>query len=323
MIKSISVPGSLLLLGEYAVLEHGGLGLTAAPEIRTRISIRSSDKLLVQGYFGGRTVTWSPAEPDTHPLFREIYRACNRLLVAEHRTVQLSDRPYCIGIDSSDFYSPGGNKLGLGSSAAASIGLSVALLHIVGFPADTIRDECLKISLEAHRSVQNGAGSGYDVYTSLHGSYGLFTGGEHPSWHEIRIPWMPGLFIFSNTSPVSTHDAIKRYYGWKENYPKRAMKFLRDSNSAIIEFIQAPTREEAKTAFKKCRSLGIELGEEIGVPASVTPPRDMGGALFKATGAGNELGFLLSERTDMESYGETDNGMFHNIEIAKEGITWN
>jgi hypothetical protein len=134
---------------------------------------------------------------------------------------------------------------------------------------------------------------------------------------------MPELYIFSNTSPVSTRDAIMRYYGWKENYPKRAMEFLNSSNRAIQEFIQAPTREEAETAFIRCRSLGIELGEEIGVPASITPPREMGGALFKATGAGNELGFLLYDRTGMGSLGETDNGLIRNIEIAKEGIIWN
>ena len=45
----LSAPANLLLLGEYAVLEEGGLGLALAVERRARITVEPSDGLEVLG----------------------------------------------------------------------------------------------------------------------------------------------------------------------------------------------------------------------------------------------------------------------------------
>jgi phosphomevalonate kinase len=354
--KSLSVPGNLLLLGEFAVLEPGGLGFAVAPDIRTTVTIGPFDKLEVEGRFGEESMRWSPENPDTHLLFSEIFARCDALTTFR----SLSSYPVRIVVDSSTFYSKEGKKLGYGSSAAVSVALSAAFLGLLGFQKDRIEEESLRIALSSHRAVQNGVGSGYDIFTSVHGAAGLFTGGALPAWEAVRPPWLPELYLFTGTGPVSTGNAAARYNEWKKQQPEEAERFKEESNRSVLSFLGAASWEEAKPHFLRSREIGLELGENIGLSASIVPPTaalPFGSGMFgaglsetgipgtgflgtgflgttpdipyKAIGAGNELGVLLTERGDVDGSASgpfarlSTNGLIRKVSIAEEGIRWN
>jgi phosphomevalonate kinase len=311
MTGALSVPANLLLLGEYAVLERGGLGLAVAPDIRSRIQIAAAERLEIHGHFGGNRVLWTPGEPDTQPLFREIYNRCAELCSQGAPDLL----PFSITIDSSDFYTSDGRKLGLGSSASVSAGLSAALLRIMEIPRNKIKQKSLKIALESHRALQDGEGSGYDIFASVHGSIGLFTGGDNPAWEPLRMQWLPELYIFSGPISIASGKAIEKYTHWKKLYPNKAEKFKERMNREILNFVQSGSWDEGRKYFLRCRNIGLELGDRIGVSAFITPPEYVSNGVFKASGAGNELGILFTDQSSVSG--------FRKIEIAGDGLRWN
>lgn len=312
---SLSVPGNLLLLGEYAVLEEGGLGLALAVEPRVRLAAQPARPaagqggLRIEGAWGERVVRWSPERPGESPLFRAVVEACRERLAALGVSALPAGR---IVVDSSALVSwaggspkggspkgggraGGARKSGLGSSAAAAVGLSFALFRLAGILAEALAEEALAAALEGHRRAQGGRGSGYDVYASAHGGLGLFTGGRRPRWEPRRLEWLPPLCLFRGPRCVSTASAVGRYEAWKRRDPAGAGRFLRRSNENLLAFLRSRSWEEARRHLQLGRELGIGLGEAIGVDARLEPPAGSAAGLVKALGAGNELGLFVPE----------------------------
>ena len=136
----VSAPGNMLILGEYAVLEEGGLGAAAAVDAWVHLDQVPDSGLTIQAVMPAGSFTWTRDRPDAGPLISAIVEA------VEARTGMKCDARR-IHIDSSALFGEGGRKAGFGSSAAVSATLCAAL--------------------EAHRSAQGGTGSGYDVYASV------------------------------------------------------------------------------------------------------------------------------------------------------------
>jgi phosphomevalonate kinase len=271
----LTVPGNILLLGEYAVLEQGGLGLAVAVEPRVRMEALPGTELRVQGRWPGG----SGESP---------------LITAAVQTVSEYLHLPCTGslrVDSSSFFSTEGRKTGLGSSAAVAVALVCGLLWLAG--RGSADPEAVSLSVRAHRRAQGGRGSGYDVLTSFHGGTGLVHGGTSPSWEPCTPPVGRGIVLFPGPAPVSTADAVERYASWKARNPGPARDFLRESNDAIRSFSRSRSLEEALPLFSICRRLGIDLGKEMGVPAELTPPPGFDPRWCKALGAGSELGCCL------------------------------
>jgi phosphomevalonate kinase len=287
-----SVPANLLLLGEYAVLEEGGLGLAVAVDPRVRISAapgRPGAGLEVAARMDVE-LRWTPRGPRGDPR--------TALLAAAVEVCCPADPPAgTIEVDSSDFFF-GGRKGGFGSSAAAAVGLCWALLALAaGAPPQPAG--VLEAALAAHRRAQGGRGSGYDVFASFHGGAGLFVGGARPSWRPLDLPWLEPLYLFHGESSLSTPGAIGKYREWRLRRPGEARGFLEESNRLVSSFSRAASRGEALVSLRRCRELGLRLGEAIGVPASMQPPDDRDGIRAedcKALGAGNELGLAFPER---------------------------
>ncbi len=204
--------------------------------------------------------------------------------------------PGSIEVDSADFFF-GGRKGGLGSSAAAAVGLCWALLALAaGAPPRPAA--VLEAALAAHRRAQGGRGSGYDVFASFHGGAGLFAGGARPSWQPLDLPWLEPLYLFHGERSLSTPGAIGKYREWRLRRPEEAGSFLEQSNRLVRSFSRAASRLEALGSLRRCRELGLRLGEAIGVPAAMQPPDDWDGIRAedcKALGAGNELGLAFPE----------------------------
>jgi len=306
----LTVPGNILLLGEYAVLEEGGLGLAMAVDTRVRLEASPAESLLIETAWSGRAISWTTARPEESPLVNaaveEVSEWLGRACAAR------------VHLDSSGFFSPGGRKTGLGSSAAVSVALVCGLLSTAGERSAARGPEAPSLALRAHRRAQGGKGSGYDILTSFHGGSGLFHGGVVPGWDPCALPDNTRLLLFEGAAPVSTADAVTRYEIWKEHNPGAAEDYLRESNDAILSFVGAGSADRALPWLRACRKLGIELGRSIGVPADLPVPPGLDAQWCKAVGAGNELGFCL---LPPDAPAPAFRGL-RCIQRADAGVTW-
>lgn len=311
-----SAPANLLLLGEYAVLERGGLGLAVALDIRVRVEARPCPAagLTVRGRWGGgEDLRWRPGSaPDPRTRLVQAVAEAARRRRGDGRHPEAE-----VEVDSSAFFAAG-RKLGFGSSAAAAVALGWALLA-AGLPdgaPDPDPELALDSALEAHRLAQGRRGSGYDVYASFHGGVGLFTGGERPEWRPLHLPWLSALRLRRGAHSVPTPEAIGRYRRWKELQPEQARRFLEESNRSLRGFIGCSSPAESFRFFTRSRELGLRLGEAIGVPAEVPSPPGVPPERCKAVGAGDELLWLFPGAEAPQTAG------FETLAISREGVLW-
>ena len=307
----LDIPGNLLLAGEYAVTESGGLGVALAIQPGVRLAARSAPALRITGRWGLSSVSWSAEGRDRCELFDAVVRS-----LPPARPLPGLE----ITVDSRELFDAGGRKRGFGSSAAVAAAVAAALLRGTGAELPRAEDVAA-LALRAHRAFQGGRGSGYDVTASIRGGSGLFVGGELPSWEPIRLGWLASARLFAGEKPVATAGATERYRRWKSERPAEALAFLSESNTLVRALVAARSREEAGSALASLRDLGVRLGESIGVDASIRPPpellaRDRSG-VWKALGAGNELGVFLAARGS----GERAPASLR-LEPAAAGLSW-
>ena len=311
----MSIPGSILVLGEYAILEEGGLGLAVAVDQRVRIDILASEELCIDGVWPGGALSWTPRQPSASPLITAVVDEVELWLREQSRGTAL--RGARLRVDSSALFGPDGRKSGLGSSAAVTVGLVCALLEASGFRPDPADPAVLALAVEAHRRAQGGRGSGYDVSCSWHGGMGIFRGGARPGWEPCRLWEDRVICTFPGPSPVSTSQAIRRYTRWKESSPEAARRFLAESNRGVSGFVHAQTGVEAAAHLRACRELGRSLGAAIGVTAEIETPPGLDAAWCKALGAGNELGACLLPAGELPRGTE-----IQPLAVSREGILW-
>jgi phosphomevalonate kinase len=321
----LTVPGNLLLLGEYAVTEEGGLGLALAVERRVVVALEPASSLVVEGSWGGGELRWTRKSAEQSPLISAVVETWQEFLsarddsrrAAELPTAEVSKMPTAarISVDSSALFS-GGRKGGFGSSAAVTVALTCALLHLSGFRGEELTRLAAGIALPAHRRAQGGRGSGYDVWASLKGGFGCLTGGREPRWQAVELPWLPPLYLFRGRESVSTPNSLMHYERWKRSNPEQWRSFFNESNRSVRAFLQADGWPQARRSFAALKNLGLRLGEQIGVPAEIEAPPSLAPELYKALGAGNELGICLAETQPQESSLES-------VSVALEGVKWN
>jgi phosphomevalonate kinase len=306
----LTVPGNILLLGEYAVLEEGGLGLAMAVETRVLLETTPATSLSIEGTWTGSSVAWTPDRRGSSALVEGAVDTVTAWLGS----------PPCgkVRVDSSAFFTSDGRKAGLGSSAAVSVALVCGLLRVAGETRPRM-SEVPGLALKAHRLSQGGRGSGYDVFTSFHGGSGLFRGGAAPAWEPRALNDDFDVLLFAGPAPVSTAESVSRYSLWKERNPGAARDFLRESNSAILSFVESARAEDARKWLGACRGLGIALGRSIGVPADIAVPAGLDPPWCKSLGAGNELGLCLVPRG---AHLPADLPGVRRVRRAETGATW-
>jgi phosphomevalonate kinase len=324
----LTVPGNLLLLGEYAVTDEGGLGLALAVDRRVVLDVEPCSELVVEGRWGEDAVQWTPETTESSPLITAIVETWREQLYSRgictpgegaSRLRDTREPAARIIVDSSGFFT-GGRKSGFGSSAAVTVALTCGLLHLSGFSGSQLLQCAARLALLAHRRAQGGRGSGYDVYASLYGGFGCLVGGAEPSWQAVELPWLPPLYIFAGPSSVSTPDSLRQYELWKNCDPMAWRSFLEESNQAIRRFLQADDWLQARRAFTALKELGLRLGERIGVSAAIEAPDSLVPELCKALGAGNELGIYLSEAAPDAR--RPDEPALEAVVPAWEGVQW-
>lgn len=172
---SISAPGKMMLLGDYAVLE-GSAAVVAAVDRRAHgVVLPSASK---------------PASPVVQAVLDRAF--------ASGYVV-----PPAVDIDTSTFKDAEGTKLGLGSSAAVAV-ITAALATGKG------DEETLRIAVEGHRDAAGGKGSGVDVAACFSG--GVIVAERQPGTIEplsTRIRGLELCVLYTGTA-ASTPDLVKR-----------------------------------------------------------------------------------------------------------------
>ena len=226
-----SAPGKIVLAGEYAVL-------WGAPAVCMAVDRRA-------------VVTAGPAADGECRVTTPGFGGPDRFRIVDAVT-QGARPPRDIVLDTSAFMS-GGRKTGIGSSAA----LTVALLAALKGRVDVFSE-----ALDAHRRLQDGAGSGIDVAAAVHG--GLFEY-EMPTREVRRLEWPKGLAfrVIWTGVPASTEAQLARL----------ARSAARPSRSALL--LAAPRMRDA---WREGDAGGIltEYVSYIGVLRQFSVDHDLG-----------------------------------------------
>lgn len=341
---ALSCPGNLLLTGEYAVLEEGGLGICLAPDLRAWLMAVPMALEPDQGAVlapGGPAATLPAATPATGPGSDQADKPAINLaiLVRQHPAAEpalfwsgrlagntwqpsqppllaaildkLSPGPVLPGspghwtvlLDTSSFHDQAGNKLGLGSSAAATL-LLTAFFHVLSAPDPraTVQDPTLcHQAVAAHRQFQGGKGSGYDIWTSFLGGVSLFSGGACPSGQPMdRLArLLPPFRLLQGAAPQKTTSAIAAYQAYKQKDPAAAATWLANCKRLAQGLAAATDQAGLFDLLDQARTAGQAWGRLIGCPADFPrPPGLPPDSLCKATGAGNENAILLGPGLD-------------------------
>lgn len=165
---------------------------------------------------------------------------------------------------------------------------------------ESVRRRVFAAALAAHRAVQGGRGSGYDVATSVWGGVVSFRGGSTPAVAPHRPPEVPALRLVHGTMPLATAAALERYEQWRRREPEAADRFRERSREVVKHFLAAGDAAACCAAIEAGGKLTRWLGARIGV--AVEPPDLRArldwfrarGWVAKPVGAGGELGIAAS-----------------------------
>jgi mevalonate kinase len=287
MIK-LSLPGSLLLAGEYSILTPEGMGIYMAAGPRAIITLKEDRQFRLLFRMGRDWKESMYAEKE--PLWLAVKHAMG--LESAPPTLKIS-------IDTSTFYN-NGDSLGYKSSAAAIAGLLAVFHHRTIHEPDGI-EKLIIPAIKAQKYFDK-TSTGIEIVAALLGGTGLFIGGEVPIWRNINIELPQGLGLIRN-SKISKTKALSNWNRWKSINESDWLQHKEFSNQLIEQFIAVADSSvyghsnDSLNSFGLLRSLGelgALLGESIDVPAKLTIEDD---SWIKSLGLGNELALGLSNES--------------------------
>lgn len=275
-----SAPGKVMLAGEYAVLD-GGRALVAAVDRRAVATV------------------W-PAPPADRPAPSEFLRAARAVVAAAHGDVVAAgfDR---LTVDS-DALRDGPIKLGLGSSAAATVAAITAVTAAAGLALAA--DEVAALALAAHAEAQGerGArGSGADVLASAHG--GVIDVRRAHGGPRVRAHALPTeleLTFAWTAQPADTATLVTAVAAARARQPAAVARALAAIAAAADALAAADNAAAAIEAIAAGHAAMVALAEATGVdlvpPAVSELARRLAplGAAAKTTGAGGGDVVLLA-----------------------------
>mgnify|MGYP005839523297 CR=1 FL=1 len=307
-------PGKLLLIGEYAVLD-GASALVMAVDRRVHVAISSAGKRagrLDAPQLGirrarmaiDRGVLCCPGLPGANlGLTARMAPAILRELGLDPEEIANLD----LEIDSGELFESGEGgpvKLGLGSSAAVSAALVVALETWYGLrTAASGPGRLLDRWLPVYRRALGATASGADLAAAFFGGLNAFCStGEATRCRALE--WPGGLYwraVWVGQAAQTT-DYVAAYERWKLAEPKAAKDIARRlgqvSQRAADSLGDAPALVEACAEYAD--HLGA-LGDAMGLQVMSEPHRRLAelgkncGVVYKSCGAGGgDLGIALS-----------------------------
>ncbi|MDF1655485.1 MAG: mevalonate kinase [Coxiellaceae bacterium] len=220
MSYSVSAPGSIMLMGEHAVL-HGELALVAAIDKRITVNLsrRSDEMITIDCHLGQHKMTLGGL--DVKEPFGFVVAAIKQWeseLPLGFDLVITSDMPKAIG---------------LGSSTAVVVAVTTALSNWLRPELDLAL--VFQRSLAAVRSIQGGC-SGADVAASVYG--GVLAYRTLP--FEIQpLNWLPRSVLLYSGSKMKTADVIAHVQQHFADQPEKLMALYKHIGNIVEQAIEA------------------------------------------------------------------------------------
>lgn len=313
MTFTVSAPGKVVLLGEYAVLE-GAPALVMAVNRRVQVALEARTgpgcSVSAPGWTTGTArfelgpagATWATGNDPVFDLARHVIHCFFEGLIntAAYPAFHLE-------LDSHALTTPGPSgpeKLGLGSSAALTVALWHALSYYAAMQQAGHRSVELAELIRIHAAFQNDRGSGLDVAASLHGGLIAYRRTPQPHAKPSRLPADVGYcFVWSGRQAV-TGQFLAGLDQWRDSQPGTYQCHM-DSLMALSE---AGVRAAAGGESEECLRLVEEyasaleaLGRASGADILSAPHRELrelarrSGVVYKPCGAGGgDIGVALS-----------------------------
>lgn len=378
----VQAPLKLVLAGEYAVLDQGSLAIVAA--VARHVSCRAAkakDGVAIAAASGVRSAAraagpgpdgalrFEPAADDDARRLAFL-RVATEVAYRYVADLGLEPRPLSIECESDAGYilipergAPGRGeelvKIGLGTSAAATVAAVGAVLAAHGVPIDrlTFRRALFRLAFVAHARAQGGRGSGVDIASSTYGGL-LEYGRADPRWMRrveqagatpleiARGPW-PGqhldllpvpegmkLLAGFTGAASATGDLLAAVERWKKARPVDHESFVRLSQRAargLALAFRKGDRSAILAGIELARNALVYLGERAGLEIETEPLRRLAeiaheaGAAGKLSGAGGgDCGYAIcwDEMTARKvEAGWRDAGIVPiRLEVARGGV---
>ena len=218
---SVSVPGSLMLMGEHAVL-RGYPSLVAAIDKRIKVTAtpRRDRNIHIVSALG--EVTWSlDALPAADPTLKFMLAAVQTL------AAQLK-RGYDLVVDAAF-----SDQLGLGSSAAVVVG-TLAVLIQASTEKTMAPMDLLNMAREVIQRVQ-GFGSGADAAASIFGGVVFHTPGHTTEVIAKTLPW---VVVYSGSKEKTTQ-VVKKVNARVLAQPRLMRTIFDAMQQGIVEAVEA------------------------------------------------------------------------------------
>lgn len=199
---SVSAPGSLMLMGEHAVL-HGQLALALAVEQRVTVELKPR---------GDRQICIESVLGDYHSSLDELTPEPRFSFMVEAIRAQIGRLTQGFSLSVEAGFS---HQVGLGSSAAVTAATVAALAEFCGESLSA--EQLFERALAVVHKVQQGRGSGTDLVASIFG--GLVAYRVTP--REIRrLPGTPDIDLFYVGYKMKTPEVIRHVETLAQGVPE-------------------------------------------------------------------------------------------------------
>jgi mevalonate kinase len=242
--------GKVFLFGEYSVL-FGGIALVTTANRYAICSFYPSDDLSFTA------ITDHEENNADHPLFKTVQYALKQ------NSIKLPYGYYTL--DTRDFFKKN-RKLGLGSSAAATVALVQMVFHINGIKNQRL---LIDVAIEAHKELNQG-GSGADIAASVFGKAIIYQKDQDPRAlvKPLRSAIKEAIFIDTTQSQI-TSEYTKRAYAFARKHPHVINNFTKNSDAICHSLINENSLSmthlinSIQSAFKLLDDFGQMAGIDI------------------------------------------------------------
>jgi phosphomevalonate kinase len=311
----VSIPGKIVISGEYAVLD-GALAILTTLNQKVNIKIQESDKnhnvyltSALEGIFpftidDDANIIWLEADPGTYGLLLQHAFKILKPMIKEKLSII---------VDSSEFFRTTKDgtaiKLGIGSSAAVSVGITQALFQyqeIVSSPGNLLTQANI-----IHQTLQGKQGSGIDV-TCCFADQGVIEctkdSVKNQTWSILNWPYGLHLKVLTTGQGASTKRLVTNYKRASNLYPKEFKNSL-DQFMGITQNLSHAWKSEdvdhiigLLTAYdvqiKKLDKIG-DIGIYTQVHTEVQNIASRYNVFYKPSGAGGgDIGLAFSSSLD-------------------------
>ncbi len=311
----VSIPGKIVISGEYAVLD-GAPAIVSTLKQKVNITIQKSDKnhniyttSVLQGVFpftmdDDANVLWLEADPG---VFGLLLQHAFKILKPK-----LKENLW-IAVDSSEFFRTTKDgtaiKLGIGSSAAVSVGITQALSQYQAIRSSP--ENLLSQANSIHQGLQGKQGSGIDVACCFADQGVIECTKDSVKNHTWSIlNWPNGLHLKALTTSQygSTNRLVANYQRASNLYPKEFKSALDQFLDITQSLSNAWKSEDVDLIIDLLRAYDVHIKklDKIGgigiytqVHADIQNIASTHNVFYKPSGAGGgDIGLAFSSSLD-------------------------